>query len=222
MSKIIAALIVASGSGVRFGGDTPKQYKSLLGKPVINYSLEKFQNNKLISHVCVVIARNHEEIFQNTFQNKVDYCFGGKERNDSVRLGLEHLQHIHPDFVLIHDAARPMIDDATINKIIQNLDEAHGIIVARKIVDTVKQTENDKILKTLPRQALMAAETPQAFNYSTIYSLHQKYKNQIFTDDSMLFEKENIPVKFIETDRKNIKITSEEDLIVAESIMRNK
>ncbi|MEQ9115894.1 MAG: 2-C-methyl-D-erythritol 4-phosphate cytidylyltransferase [Rickettsiales bacterium] len=219
-NKNIAALIVAGGTGSRLGGDTPKQYLKINNKPIISYTVDKFRNHPGINHVCVAISKEKKQTFTEIFKDTVDFCFGGNERKDSVRLGLEYLTKINPDFVLIHDAARPLINEEDITQIIEKLDGGCGVVAAKKINDTVKKVNGQNILHTISRKSLMAAETPQAFDFNKIFLLHQEHKHLHFTDDSMLFEMEGLPVKFIETTSNNIKITSKEDLLIAESIIR--
>lgn len=216
----ISALIMAAGKGSRLGLETPKQYLLLDDKTIIEHTINKFKMHPAITHICVVIAEEDASIFNKIFNNKIDYCYGGKKRNHSVKLGLEHLQKSNPDYVLIHDAARPFIEKNVINQIINNLSESEGVIAANKIVDTIKLTHGRYIKDTIPREQLFAAQTPQAFKFDTILKLHQKYQDHLVTDDSMFFELANLKVKIIESPKNNFKITTKEDLILAKAIIK--
>lgn len=220
MGKIIA-LIVAAGTGERLGTSIPKQYLKLDNKTTIEHSIAKFKTHPLVNNICVVINREHEKLFKEIFGDDVGYCFGGKERNNSVKFGLEHIASQNPDYVLIHDAARPFVEKSTISKAITLLKKHDAVLVASKVVDTIKKSSNQVIEHTVPREQLFAAQTPQCFAFNKILALHQKYQHEIFTDDCALFERENLPVTILEASRNNFKITTEEDFLTAKIMGNN-
>ncbi len=218
MTRFIA-LIVAGGSGTRMEQSLPKQYLELNKKTIIEHTVKAFEDHPLVTDICVVIAKDHEAIFNNIFDKRIKYCFGGDNRQSSVRLGLEYIQKLSPDYVLIHDAARPFIDPENIKHIIKELENHDGVILAEKLNDTIKEHNHGKVTRSLDRQVLCAAQTPQAFKYDIMFDLHSKYKNQLFTDDSSLFEKENLPIKIIFNQNINFKITTMKDLHIARFMM---
>lgn len=198
----IAALIVAAGSGTRVGGALPKQYQPLGGKPMLAHSASTLANHKAISKVMVVISPEHESLY--TLDHpKVN---GGAERQDSVRLGLEALAKDKPDYVLIHDAARPHLSNAVIDRIVDALGK-DGVVPFVKVSDTVR-TENGE---TVDRAKLLRIQTPQAFPFGKILELHQKNKNAV-TDDAALWMQAEGKIVYVEGEEKNRKMTTAEDM----------
>lgn len=219
MQKCVA-LIVAAGKGTRFGAKTPKQYHDIAGEMILRKTVKAFLACDLITAVKVVIHSDNVALYQQATQglDLLPYCFGGETRQDSVRLGLESLSSFAPDIVLIHDAARPFITATDIEKIIKQVKKGQGAIASCPVTDTIKMAnENNKIQKTIPREQLYKAMTPQAFMYNDILSAHRTYKGQALTDDAMVAEKAGISVVLIDTSCKNIKITTMEDLEMAEN-----
>jgi 2-C-methyl-D-erythritol 4-phosphate cytidylyltransferase/2-C-methyl-D-erythritol 2,4-cyclodiphosphate synthase len=209
-TPVISALIVAAGSGERFGGRVPKQYLPLMGKPVLGWSVEAFQNHPLISDVRVVIHPDHGDYFKNVSQG-ITPVIGGSDRQTSVRKGLEALRATKPDFVLIHDAARPLVSDDLITSLCNAAIESGAAIPGIPVTDTVKRDG-----KTESRENLYTVQTPQAFRFDLIDRLHQKYQNKSFTDDAAFCETDGHPVTVISGQRDNIKITHPEDMALAE------
>jgi 2-C-methyl-D-erythritol 4-phosphate cytidylyltransferase/2-C-methyl-D-erythritol 2,4-cyclodiphosphate synthase len=213
----VSAIIVAGGKGTRIGGSVPKQYVDIDGESALEKSIKAFYNNKLVGITCVVIAAEHEPLFKNIAAKYPDiiYCTGGSLRQDSVRAGLEKLKAHTPELVLIHDAARPFVSEKIINSVINELNNSDAVLPAVKVKDTIKLAENSSVKETLARENLYSAQTPQGFKFGLIYDLHQKYKDQQFTDDVALAEKDGVKVKIVEGDYSNYKITTEDDLISA-------
>lgn len=206
-SKKIAALIVAGGKGERFGSAIPKQFLPLMGKTVLDWSLDAFKNHPMISDICMVAASNH----------LIDHSLvvsGGHTRQESVRKGLEALRALNPDIVLIHDAARPLITEKLITSICHAAVENGAAVPAIPITDALKRDG-----KTEKREGLYTVQTPQAFSFTTINALHAKYKDLSLPDDAALFEQENLPVATVVGDPANIKITHPEDLLQAEKYL---
>jgi 2-C-methyl-D-erythritol 4-phosphate cytidylyltransferase/2-C-methyl-D-erythritol 2,4-cyclodiphosphate synthase len=198
----IAALIVAAGSGTRAGGALPKQYQQLAGKPMLAHSVQSLVNHPAISHVLVVISKEHEELYT----LDTPYAIGGKERQDSVRLGLEALAKDKPDYVLIHDAARPFLSNNVIDRIVASLGE-DAVIPALSVADTIR-TKNGK---TLDRNNLLRIQTPQAFPFARILELHQQNKTSV-TDDAELWVQAGGKVVYVEGEERNRKMTTAEDM----------
>lgn len=209
MSKKIAALIVAGGTGERFGNETPKQYMPLLGGPVIGWSLEAFTNYERL----VVIHPDHEALFKKAAPG-VKYVTGGDTRQQSVQKGLAALRATKPDIVLIHDAARPLITTELINRLCAAANVSGAAVPALAVTDTVKRNG-----KTESRENLVTVQTPQAFKYELIDRLHQKYAAQSLTDDAALCEQEGITVTLVPGQADNLKITQADDLARAEQYL---
>ncbi len=207
-NKKIAALIVAAGAGARFGGSVPKQYLPLLGKPILAWSVAAFKNHPLISDVLVVVSPDHPGFAE------VASVAGGKDRQESVRLGLAALRAQKPDVVLIHDAARPLVTEQLITALCDAAVRDGAAIPGIAITDSVKRHG-----KTESRDGLVAVQTPQAFDFALIDALHKKHAGEAFTDDAALCEAEGRAVTIVPGARDNIKITTTEDLPLAEQYL---
>ena len=221
MLKTTAAIIVAAGTGSRFGDPLPKIYHNLNGKAVLAHSLETFLDHPSISCVQVVIHPDFTDEYMkvaNSYDNPklLPPMYGGATRQDSVRLGLSALHDINPSYVLIHDGARPFISDSLIQNVIDGLKSFPGCTPALVVTDTLKRTKGTKqpvIEASVDRRDLRAIQTPQGFDYKEICTAHDKLKdNSTFTDDTSLLEALDIPVHVIAGEVTNIKITTPEDL----------
>jgi 2-C-methyl-D-erythritol 4-phosphate cytidylyltransferase/2-C-methyl-D-erythritol 2,4-cyclodiphosphate synthase len=220
----IAALIVAAGSGERFGGSLPKQYLPLGGKPVLWWSVRCFLTHPRIDRVVVVIAPDHQAWWDAQIAplltTPVSVVQGGATRQDSVRLGLEWLAtHTPPPAqVLIHDAARPLVPDAVIHRVCDALATDQAVIPALPLCDTLKQAEGAAILRTLPRERMVSAQTPQGFDFQAILSLHRA-AGTAHTDDAALAEASSLPVVWVMGDARALKLTHPQELPLLESLM---
>nr|WP_029448419.1 2-C-methyl-D-erythritol 4-phosphate cytidylyltransferase [Candidatus Odyssella thessalonicensis] len=212
-SKRIAVVIVAGGTGTRFGSQVPKQYLPLASKPLIRRSIETFLTVD-IKTVLTVIHPNHAELYQTAIAGLTlpPPVFGGATRAASTLAGLNALQIYSPDYVLIHDAARPFVDKALIQRVIDGLELAPGCIPAVQVIDTIKQVSNQVIQQTLPRHELWRAQTPQGFHYAKIVECFAKTTDFSFTDEAALLESFKLPVRIVEGSEDNIKITFQGDL----------
>ncbi|MDD3288302.1 MAG: bifunctional 2-C-methyl-D-erythritol 4-phosphate cytidylyltransferase/2-C-methyl-D-erythritol 2,4-cyclodiphosphate synthase [Alphaproteobacteria bacterium] len=216
MPMICTALIVAAGSGQRFGGLIPKQYQELGGMPILRRSILAFLGHTHIDNVQVVISPQHRDLYDKAVEG-LDLpppVHGGATRQDSVRLGLEALEKSaqKPDLVMIHDAARPLIDAQTITAVRKALDSADGAIAAKPLVDTLKRGDGNVITDTINRANLWQAHTPQAFRFDKILAAHRAAIGQKLTDDAVVAEKAGIPVILVPTNADNMKITNPDDL----------
>ena len=212
------ALIVAAGRGSRFGGGLPKQYRRLGGYPVLRYSAEAFLRHPQIDAVRIVIHGDDIQLHDEAVAGlKVETpAHGGKSRQESVRLGLESLEAMAPDTVLIHDGARPFVDTNTITRTIDALAKTDGAVAAVSVVDTLKRAESGTISGTVDRAGLYRAQTPQGFRYDAILGAHRAASGQTFTDDAAVAEAAGLAVSLVEGGESNFKITSEDDLLRAE------
>ncbi len=211
----IAALIVAAGSGTRFGAETPKQFLSLAGKPVMRHAAEA-----LLRHVDLLQPVGDADAIARALGDlpHLPVVPGGATRQDSVRAGLEALAAHAPDIVLVHDAARPFFPDRTIPDLIAALADAPGAIPAVPVADTLKRVDAGTIQTTVPRDALFRAQTPQAFRFQILLDTHRSGLTGA-TDDASLLEAAGLAVRIVGGSDDNIKLTFPEDMLRLERIM---
>jgi 2-C-methyl-D-erythritol 4-phosphate cytidylyltransferase/2-C-methyl-D-erythritol 2,4-cyclodiphosphate synthase len=213
VSKSVA-LIVAAGRGHRFGGEMPKQYTQLDGAPVLRHTVMAFLSQPKIDHVRVVIHPDDMGLYQAATEGLglKTPIFGGEKRQDSVRLGLQQIADDAPDFVLIHDGARPYISADVISRVLDALGSAAGAIPTLPLTDTIKRVIDGKIVATEDRFELWRAQTPQGFRYSDILNAHLKLTGQSLTDDAAICEAVGLTVVRVDGDDKNVKITTLSDI----------
>lgn len=211
-----AAIIVAAGRGARFGDPLPKQYASVANVPMLRHSLAAFSKHPDISRVVPVIHPEDHAHFETAANglSPMTAVAGGETRQDSVRLGLESLMEEPPDWILVHDGARPNPGRAVIDRVMGALkDGAAGVIPVLPIPDTVKRLSSDNsITETLPRDGLARAQTPQGFVFSALLQAHQSFAGEAFTDDAAVFEKAGHTVTTVTGDEANIKVTDKSDM----------
>jgi 2-C-methyl-D-erythritol 4-phosphate cytidylyltransferase / 2-C-methyl-D-erythritol 2,4-cyclodiphosphate synthase len=212
----VAAILVAAGSGIRFGAETPKQFLTIAGKPVIRHAAEA-----LAAHVSLLQPVGEAAAIEAALRG-VPRCLpaipGGATRQDSVRAGLEALAPYAPDIVLVHDAARPVIPAGTIPALLAALKEATGAIPAVPVADTLKRVVRGVITETVPRAELFRAQTPQAFRFPALLAAHRSGLTGA-TDDASLLEAAGQTVEVVPGSDDNIKLTYPEDLVRLERIM---
>lgn len=213
----VAAIIAAGGSGKRMG--RPKQFLPLLGRMVLEWSLEVFKKIRSIEQIILTVSGDDLERARNL---GVLVTEGGVARQDSVANGLK-LVSPDCDLVLIHDGARPLITPDIVEKAIAEAGEHGAVAVGVPVTDTIKQVESGEwtVEKTVDRGKLWSAQTPQVFKYEIITQAYKKAKRKV-TDDAQLVEDLGIKVKMIMGSYQNIKITSPEDLLIAEAILRSR
>ncbi|MDF3022933.1 MAG: ispDF [Alphaproteobacteria bacterium] len=211
----IAVLIVAAGSGERFGADVPKQYLPLLGRPVLNWSVDIFSQHPDIKSVYVAIHPDHAGQFA-AIAPGISAIHGGGTRQQSVLKGLEEIaRRDKPDYVLIHDAARPGLSTELITNICITLKINEAVIPGLPVTDTIKRT-NGASVKTESRDNLYAIQTPQGFKFDTILALHRQHADKSLTDDAALCEIAGPAVKIVAGEKGNFKVTHPEDLALME------
>jgi len=221
MAINVAAIVVAAGRGERAGGGVPKQYRTLAGVPIIRQSVENMVRVSTIRAIQPVVHRDDEVLFR-TALSGIDILppvFGGATRQASVLAGLEALASRKPDVVLVHDAARPFVSPALIERAIA-AGEKGAAVPALPITDTVKSVENDVVTSTLDRNALRTIQTPQAFRFDFLLDAHRKAAGagrHDFPDDASLAEWAGMRVSVFAGDPGNIKLTTREDFIRAEA-----
>jgi 2-C-methyl-D-erythritol 4-phosphate cytidylyltransferase/2-C-methyl-D-erythritol 2,4-cyclodiphosphate synthase len=215
------ALIVAAGSGTRFGGELPKQYLPLAGRAVLRHSAETFLRHPAISGVRVVISSEHRALYDTATAGLrlLPPVIGGANRQDSVRNGLESLADLRPVHLFIHDAARPFLSAAIIDRTLAALGEASGAIVAVPVTDTLKRGRDGRVGETVDRSGLWRAQTPQAFRFADILAAHRAVEGAAMTDDAAVAEAAGLPMKLVMGADDNFKITTAEDLQRAERLL---
>ena len=205
----IAALLVAAGSGSRFGTPTPKQFLSIAGRPVIRWAAETL--HPLVDLLQPVGEAAPIDAALDGLAH-LPPVLGGATRQDSVRAGLLALEPHAPDIVLVHDAARPLIPKGTIESLLAALSEGFlGAIPAVPVADTLKRGNGEIIDTTIPRKNLFRAQTPQAFDFATLLTLHRTAENPEATDDAWLLEQAGHAVKLVPGHEENIKMTFSAD-----------
>jgi 2-C-methyl-D-erythritol 4-phosphate cytidylyltransferase/2-C-methyl-D-erythritol 2,4-cyclodiphosphate synthase len=217
-----AALVVAAGRGNRAGRDLPKQYATLGGKTVLRRTLEAFASHPGIDKTLAVIAEADTPLYERAVQelsNLLPSVIGGATRQQSVHNGLEALAADPPRFVLVHDAARPFVSKALIDRVIGACDEGHGAIPVLPITDTVKRVENGEVTATVSRECLAAAQTPQGFPFHALLAAHRRAAaegRENLTDDAAVAALVGLPVRTVESERRNLKLTAPDDFAAAE------
>ena len=212
------ALIMAAGQGQRVGGPLPKQYLSIRGRSILNQAVSAFLDHPDVDGVRVIIGAGDEDLYTRVTSSLSSHklllpVVGGAERSVSVRLGLESLEDFSPEYVLIHDGARPFVSPALISRVVQALKHHKGVIPGIAVADTLKRASQTTIEATVDRRDLYQAQTPQGFDYPTILAAHRHLQNvQNLTDDASLLEQLAIPVQIVEGEVKNRKITTPEDI----------
>ncbi|MBP0615187.1 bifunctional 2-C-methyl-D-erythritol 4-phosphate cytidylyltransferase/2-C-methyl-D-erythritol 2,4-cyclodiphosphate synthase [Jiella mangrovi] len=226
MTTSIAAILVAAGRGERAGHTTegPKQYQSIGGRAVLAHTVALFGSHPRIDRIVVVIHADDRDLCARALGERADgleIVIGGAERQISVCRGLDALAAAGtgPDLVLIHDAVRPFVDTATIDRVIDAAATNGGAIPAVAIADTIKRANSDRsIAETVPRKGLYGAQTPQGFRFAAIRSAHRDAASSgrsDFTDDASIAEWAGLAVTLVEGSSGNVKLTTREDIVAA-------
>jgi 2-C-methyl-D-erythritol 4-phosphate cytidylyltransferase / 2-C-methyl-D-erythritol 2,4-cyclodiphosphate synthase len=214
-----AALIVAAGRGERVGGPVPKQYLPLFGKPMLRWTVEAFLGR--VDTIQLVVGAGDEAAYRDAVDG-IDLphpVAGGATRQHSVMHGLEALAHHKPDFVLIHDAARPLVSRTTIEGVIVALAAgADAAVPLLAVADTLRRKEGGDWI-TVPRDGLMRAQTPQGFRFETILKAHRDNKMLALTDDMALAELAGLDIVVVPGEETNLKVTSAKDIAMAELLL---
>jgi 2-C-methyl-D-erythritol 4-phosphate cytidylyltransferase len=224
-----AAIIVAAGQGIRMGVPVRKQYLQLDGSPILSYTLRVFDSCPLIDHICLVVPEGESEYCrQNVLpaaapQTPLTLVPGGPARQDSVWNGLMALKELS-GVVAIHDGVRPFVTPGQLAACIQAAILHGACILGIPATDTLKTVSTDGyISSTLDRENIWLAQTPQVFRYGLIRKAHEKSRKEGITgtDDAELLEKTlGARIKIIRGSRNNIKITTPEDLLFAEALLK--
>jgi 2-C-methyl-D-erythritol 4-phosphate cytidylyltransferase len=223
----VFAILPAAGLGTRMAGPQPKQFMELDGLPILIHSLRAFAAAPRVERVVVAVRKAEMERVQGQvadhgFSDRVQVVEGGDNRQESVAHGLEALAAVPDDIVLVHDAVRPLIDAATIERTIDAVVEHGAAIVALPAIDTIKQVERTAhgaiITSTIPREFIVQAQTPQGFRFGLLQEAFAEATADGFvgTDEASVVERAGHPVAVVPGSQVNLKITQPGDLELAE------
>ena len=227
--KKIFALIPAAGMGKRMGAGQNKQYLLLDGMPILAHTLKVFEEAPFITGIYLITPEQEipfclsEVVERYRFSKVRAVVAGGAERQYSVLNGLLAMEGIgQDDLVLIHDGVRPFVPVGVLRRAADAAEEFGGAVVAVPVKDTIKVARDGIVTATPPREDLWLAQTPQAFRYGLIRAAHDAAAAQGFlgTDDASLFERQGWPLRIVEGDYRNIKITTPEDMLLAEAFLK--
>lgn len=232
MEKKCIAIVLAAGQGSRMGTKIQKQYLEIEGKPVLYYSLEVFQHSDIIDSIILVVGEGQEDycrsgIVERFGFTKVDtVTVGGRERYESVYKALRVMED-NDGYVFIHDGARPFVDEQILGRAYEAVKQYNACVVGMPSKDTIKVVDGEVFAKETPdRSSLWIIQTPQVFEISLIKEAYFKLMREHYmqvTDDAMVVEQMlHAPVKLVEGSYENIKITTPEDLPVAELFIRRR
>jgi len=227
-SARIAAVIPAAGSGIRMGLTRPKQFLDLSGKPLLAVTLAHFQECDFIDKIVVVVSQEDigyclREIVDKYKLNKVaKVVAGGKSRQQSVRKGIEVVGG-GCEWVLVHDGVRPFVTTGLIGRVVTAAKSYRAVITGLPVKDTVKEVDDrGTVIGSVDRQRVWLVQTPQIFRWEDINRAHQTAVSRRWeegTDDAFLIERMGVPVKIIEGEEKNMKVTTPQDLEIAQFLI---
>ena len=222
------AVIVASGLGARMQSELPKQFMDLAGKPLLYWTISCFERNRMIDEIILVVPEDYLAYSSQAIIDKFGFrkihkiTTGGETRQESVLAGLTACPRATGN-VAIHDGVRPFVRDSLIDTLFDSVTPKQAVIPAVKVKETIKIVDSHMLAKTLPRENIYLAQTPQVFYYPGIFEIHKKAAEEKYeaTDDAMLAEQYGMDVKVIEGHYDNIKITTPSDLVIAESYLKS-
>lgn len=226
-NKAAAAIIVGAGKGLRMNSATPKQYLLLKSVPIIAYSLKAFAACDKINDIYIVVSQTEVEYCRETLlpslglAQPINLVAGGKRRQDSVYNGLRAMER-QAGIVVVHDGVRPLVKPSEIAACIDQAEVCGACTLGMPVGDTLKMVGPAGVIdRTVPRNNMWQAQTPQAFQYPLIRSAHDRAAHEGFagTDDASLVERYGGEVKIIKGSAGNIKITHPEDLAIAEGLV---
>lgn len=216
----VTAIILAAGRGRRFG--EWKQFVPLQGKPLLGWSLRRFDNHPKIDEIVLVWREGWRNNFSLSPYSKIsEVVSGGERRQDSVVAGFNLINPGSTNLVLIHDSSRPLVSDELINRVIEGTHKEGATVPVIPIQDTVKQIKDNKVILTLDREFIFRVQTPQGFKYPILKEALEKAAREKFygTDEASLVERLGKAVKTVEGECENIKVTFPQDIKVVEALI---
>lgn len=223
----VSAVLVGAGLGLRMGGPVKKPFLEIQGKPIFLRTIERFSEIGLVSEIIFVVGESEIKSLREQWQATLDnyrvkkIVAGGKKRQDSVYNGICQTDP-NAGIILIHDVVRPLVRKEHIEAVIHKVEESHAAILAAPMKATVKEAGKDMFIqRTIPRSSLWMAQTPQGFKRDLIVKVFEQFKNtgREFTDDAEMAEKAGYPVCIVPGTDENIKITTPEDIRLAEALL---
>jgi len=221
------AIIAAAGSGTRMASDRPKQFLQLAGTPVIIHTLKVFEQCESINEVILVLPAAESAGFlslagRHGLRKMARVVPGGVTRADSVKRGLMAIRAATAEIVAVHDGVRPFVTAEEIDAVVTAAQTDGAAILVAPVTDTIKQVHNQRVVQTLDRAGLRRALTPQCFRYELLRDAYQQadVNDPSLTDESALVEQLGHAVSIVEGNARNIKITTVEDLAIAEAILK--
>lgn len=219
----VEVIIAGGGKGTRFGGNQPKQFCSIAGKPILEWTLYKFNSSPLVNSIILVIPegmqdKSREKLSLSSYKKIKAVTEGGKERMDSVYEGLKLIDE-DTQIVLVHDGVRPLVSLSLIQKVIEKTQIYGAVVPGIPIKETIKEKNKENfVVKTIPREKVYLIQTPQGFKSELIKDVYREaeFRGWRASDDAGLVEKLGKPVRIILGEEKNIKITTSFDFKVAE------
>jgi 2-C-methyl-D-erythritol 4-phosphate cytidylyltransferase len=222
------AIIAAAGTGTRMASNRPKQFLLLAGTPVIIHTLKPFEECEQIHEVIVVLPAEESAGFLSLagkygLRKVARVVPGGATRAESVKRGLMAIRSATAEIVAVHDGVRPFVTVDEIDRVITAARSDGAAILVARVTDTIKQVSDASVVKTLDRDGLRRALTPQCFQYELLRQAYQRadVNDPSLTDESALVEQLGRPVTVVEGSSRNIKITTAEDLAIAEALLKD-
>ncbi len=221
------ALIVAGGSGERFGGEIPKQYLMVAGRPLMSWTIARFEEAETIDRIVIVAGEDYLLHVNNSVVNPYDFkkvskvVPGGATRSESVLRGIESLP-LATSLVAIHDAVRPLVTPHDIDAVVREAEKHRAAILGTPASDTVKRAREGMVFATLDRSNLFMAETPQAFQYDLIKEAYIKGMESGLnaTDDAVMVEAMGFMVRLVGSTGPNLKLTTADDMAFIEIMLK--
>jgi 2-C-methyl-D-erythritol 4-phosphate cytidylyltransferase len=222
-SETITLILVAGGKGLRMGSAVPKQFLPLNGKPIIYYPIQTFLRKFPDGKIILVLPEDHfsyANILLQAFRHDIELTIvgGGETRFHSVKNGLKEAEN---GIVFVHDGVRPFIDEQTLQSCYDTAKEHGSAIPVIAVTDSIRQWDGT-IYKAIDRSLLKSMQTPQTFDALLLKKAFEQPYNEAFTDEATILEHLGIELHFVDGSKNNIKITTPEDLIIAEAMMQIK
>ncbi|MCZ6890914.1 MAG: 2-C-methyl-D-erythritol 4-phosphate cytidylyltransferase [Chloroflexi bacterium] len=220
----VGAIVVAGGRSRRMDGPD-KLFLPLLGRPLLGYTLDVLQRVDLVREVVLVLSQSNLErgralVAEREFHKVTGVCLGGPRRQDSVRLGLQALSPC--DWVVVHDGARPCVEPELVERGLEEARKWGSAVAAVPVHDTLKSADSEgRVTATVDREGIWAVQTPQVFPSETLREAHRQV-DATATDDAALVEWLGRPVHLYTGSQANIKVTTSEDLLMAEAVLRHR
>ena len=218
------AILVAGGKGLRMGSDIPKQFLPLRGRPVLMHTIDVFRRTYPDIHIILVLPREQQDYWrqlcgQHDYDVELCVADGGETRFHSVRNGLSQIPDGARGVVGVHDGVRPFVSPEAIRRCFEAAEDFGAVVPVVPVVETVRQVLADGISMTVDRNAYRLVQTPQTFDIQLLKKAYGQPFDPFFTDDASVVEARGHPIKLVEGNNENIKLTNPADLKLAEGMM---